>query len=129
MQLPDWGYVILWLAGALGIAWSNATRFLTMLAAGTLFLLNLYTTVGGPFSYTIFFITLFTLFGFFVWVGLDLGTTILSYVAATVYNLTTPQNHVQVPDTSTTNLRDVFVDDTPELSATTKDEDDDEDED
>jgi hypothetical protein len=77
MQLGDAAFVALLLGGILGIVLHPETRLLTGIAAFGLFALNLWTDIGGPFSFHVFFGTAALIAGFLLWELLRVGRGIL----------------------------------------------------
>lgn len=77
MQLSDVAFLALLFGGVLGIALHPDTRLLTGLCAFLLFSTNLWTDVGGGFSFRVFFTTVALIGGALLWELLRLGRDIL----------------------------------------------------
>jgi len=77
MQLGDAAFIALLLGGIFGIVLHPETRLLTGLAAFGLFAINLWTDIGGPFSFRVFFGTAALMVGFLLWEVLRVGRGIL----------------------------------------------------
>jgi hypothetical protein len=77
MQLGDAAFIALLLGGLVGIVLHPETRLLTGLAAFGVFTVNLWTDVGGPFSFRVFFGTAALIAGFLLWELLQVGRGIL----------------------------------------------------
>jgi len=77
MQLGDAAFVALLLGGILGIVLHPETRVLTGLVAFALFAVNMWTDIGGPFSFRVFFGTAALMVGFLLWEVLRFGRGIL----------------------------------------------------
>lgn len=108
MQLPGIGYAVLWTVAVLGTAWSPESRFATIFGAFALFMINLWTNIGGGFSVALFITTMGIALGVLFWQVLELGAYVVGAVAALLENVATPHHQVRVPPTRTVNLRDVF---------------------
>lgn len=77
MQLSDAAFIALLLAGLLGIVLHPETRILTGLVAFGLFIVNLWTDIGGAFSFRVFFATTALITGVLLWEVLRLGRGVL----------------------------------------------------
>jgi hypothetical protein len=77
MQLGDAAFIALLLGGIFGIVLHPETRLLTGLAAFGLFAINLWTDIGGPFSFRVFFGTAALMVGFLLWEVLRFGRGVL----------------------------------------------------
>jgi hypothetical protein len=77
MQLGDAAFMALLLGGILGMVLHPKIRLLTGIAAFGVFAVNLWTDVGGPFSFRVFFGTAALIAGFLLWEVLRLGCGIL----------------------------------------------------
>jgi hypothetical protein len=77
MQLGDAAFIALLLGGLVGIVLHPETRLLTGIAAFGLFALNLWTDIGGPFSFRVFFGTAALITGFLLWEVLRVGRGVL----------------------------------------------------
>lgn len=67
MQLGDAAFIVLLLGGLLGIVLHPETRLLTGIVAFGLFAVNLWTDIGGPFSFRVFFGTATLIMGLLLW--------------------------------------------------------------
>jgi hypothetical protein len=108
MQVSGTVLAAMYIGAVYGIAWSDRTRFLTFNLAGILFFLNLFTEIGGPYSWDIMFLTVGTILGAYIWIVGDILASIIAVLNAALTNATTDDEYIHVPDTSTTNLKDVF---------------------